>query len=144
SAPKAITAAAAGKTGVIAPFSSGGPTPYSLRLKPDVSAPGVSILSSVPRRLGLWDYFDGTSMAAPHVAGAAALLRQRHPGWTVAQVKSALMLTGNPVAAGTHEAAPTREGGGMIWLPRADQPLVFASPSSLSFGLLRRGHKAGL
>ena len=144
SAPRAITAAAATKSGGIASFSSGGPTPYSLRLKPDVSAPGISILSSVPHRFGEWRYFDGTSMAAPHVAGAAALLLQRHPRWTVAQVKSALMLTGSPVAAGKHEAAPTREGGGMIWLPRADQPLVFASPSSLSFGLLRRRHTEAL
>ena len=139
SAPKAITAAAASKTDVIASFSSAGPTPYSLRLKPDVAAPGVSILSSVPRRLGLWDSFDGTSMAAPHVAGAAALLRQRHPAWTVAQIKSALVLTGNPVSGGSGEVPPTREGGGMIWLPRADQPLVFASPSSFSLGYLRRG-----
>ena len=139
SAPKAVTAAAASKSDVIAPFSSAGPTPYSLRLKPDVSAPGVSILSSVPRRLGLWDSFDGTSMAAPHVAGAAALLRQRHPGWSVAQIKSALVLTGNPVGGGSGEVPPTREGGGMIWLPRADQPLVFAGPSSFSLGYLRRG-----
>ena len=78
-------------------------------------------------------------MAAPHVAGAAALLRQRHPGWTVAQIKSALVLTGNPVSGGTGEVPPTREGGGMIWLPRADNPLVFASPSSFSLGYLRRG-----
>jgi subtilisin family serine protease len=139
SAPKAITVAAASKRGVIATFSSAGPTPYSLRLKPDVSAPGVSILSSVPRRLGLWDFFDGTSMAAPHVAGAAALLRERHAGWTVAQIKSALVLTGNPVTGGSGEVPPTREGGGMIWLPRADQPLVFASPSSFSLGYIRRG-----
>jgi subtilisin family serine protease len=139
SAPKAITAAAATKTSEIASFSSAGPTPYSLRLKPDVSAPGSSILSSVPRRLGTWDFLDGTSMASPHVAGAAALLRERHPSWTVAQIKSALVLTGNPVRAGASEVPPTREGGGMIWLPRADQPLVFASPSSVSLGYLRRG-----
>jgi subtilisin family serine protease len=147
SAPKAITAAAASKSGLIADFSSGGPAPVSLRLKPDVTAPGVGILSSVPARDGSWRFFDGTSMAAPHTAGAAALLVQRHPGWTVAQVKSALVLTGNPVKGNTrlrHETPPTREGGGMIWLPRADQPLVFARPTSLSFGLLRRGGSVAL
>src|SRR5436190_1717353 len=139
SAPDAITAAAATKNGAIASFSSAGPTPYSLRLKPDVAAPGVSILSSVPARYGSWREFDGTSMAAPHVAGAAALLRQRHPSWTVQQIKSALVLTGSPVASNRRQAPPTRVGGGMIWLPRADQPLVFASPTSLSFRYLRRG-----
>ncbi|MGB2875964.1 MAG: S8 family serine peptidase [Gaiellaceae bacterium] len=139
SAPAAITAAAATKNGGIAGFSSAGPTPYSLRLKPDVSAPGVSVLSSVPSRFGTWGFKDGTSMAAPHVAGAAALLLQRHPTWTVAQIKSALVLTGNPVGGRAGELPPTREGGGMIWLPRADQPLVFATPSGLSLGLLHRG-----
>jgi subtilisin family serine protease len=147
SAGGAITAAAATKSGTIAGFSSAGPTPISLRLKPDVTAPGVGILSSIPARFGSWGYLDGTSMAAPHVAGAAALLRQRHPGWTVPQIKSALVLTGKPVhglARGVREVAPTREGGGMIWLPRADQPLVFASPTSLSFGLMRRGRTSTL
>jgi hypothetical protein len=58
----------------------------------------------------------------------------------VAQVKSALVSTGNAVHGGSgREVSPTREGGGMIWLPRADQPLVFAQPSDFSFGLLRRG-----
>ena len=145
SAPDAITAAAATKGSTIATFSSGGPTPVSLALKPDVTAPGVSILSSVPAREGSWRYFDGTSMASPHVAGAAALLLQRHPGWTVEQVKSALVSTGNPVrGANGREAAPTREGGGMIWLPRADQPLVFAQPADFSLGLIRRGSTAFL
>jgi hypothetical protein len=79
-------------------------------------------------------------MASPHVAGAAALLLQRHPAWTVAQVKSALVSTGNPVRGENgKETASTREGGGMIWLPRADQPLVFAQPSSISLGLIDRG-----
>jgi subtilisin family serine protease len=142
SAGKAITAAAGTKSGLIAEFSSGGPTPISLLLKPDVTAPGVGVLSSVPAREGSWRYFDGTSMAAPHTAGAAALLLQRHASWTPAQVKSALVLTGSPVRGNTRsrgQVPPTREGGGMIWLPRADQPLVFARPTSLSFGLLRRG-----
>ena len=146
SAGGAITAAAATKSGTIASFSSAGPTPISFRLKPDVTAPGVAVLSSVPARHGTWAYFDGTSMAAPHVAGAAALLRERHPAWTVAEIKSALVLTGNPVRGGrgAREAPPTREGGGMIWLPRADQPLVFANPTSLSFGLVARGRSVRL
>jgi subtilisin family serine protease len=143
-APLAITVAASTSGPIPAPdvlagFSSIGPTPYSLQLKPDVTAPGVGVLSAIP---GTWNRFDGTSFAAPHVAGAAALLRQRHPNWTVAQIKSALMLTGRPAYendAATIEAGPLREGGGRIDLARADVPRVFASPSSLTFGLLEPG-----
>jgi Subtilase family len=144
-ATKAIAAAAAtGGHGSptpdrIASWSSGGPTPYSLEFKPDVTAPGVSILSSVPAREGFWDEISGTSMASPHVAGAAALLRERHPGWTVAQIKSALVLTGATVRTARGEVPATREGGGRIDLVRADSPFVFARPSSLSFGLVRPG-----
>jgi subtilisin family serine protease len=144
-APRAIAAAAAtGGHGSptpdrIAPWSSGGPTPYSLQFKPDVTAPGVAILSSVPAREGLWDEISGTSMASPHVAGAAALLRERHPTWTVAQIKSALTLTGDTVRTARGEVSATREGGGRIDLVRADAPLVFARPTALSFGLVRAG-----
>ena len=142
-ASRAITAAAESQSGpFIASFSSGGPTPISLRMKPDVTAPGVDVLSSVPRREGLWASFSGTSMAAPHVAGAAALLRQRHRGWTVEQIKSALVQTGKPVLGGVGEAETTREGGGTVDLARADNPLVFASPTGLSFGFVQRGGSA--
>jgi subtilisin family serine protease len=68
----------------IASFSSGGPAPVSLGMKPDVAAPGVDITSSVPAHEGTWASFSGTSMASPHVAGAVALLQQRHPDWTPA------------------------------------------------------------
>jgi subtilisin family serine protease len=147
SAGKAITVAAStdGEGGApdrIAAFSSSGPTPFGLLLKPDVSAPGVGILSSVPNSEGFWDRESGTSMATPHVAGAAALLRQRHPDWTVAQIKSALVLTGAPVTNSEgREVSPLREGGGRIALRAADQPLVFSSPSSVSFGLLKRSQR---
>jgi subtilisin family serine protease len=140
-APKAITAAAVTKESVIADFSSAGPSGIDLGMKPDVSAPGVDIFSSVPSG---WDSFSGTSMASPHVAGGAALLLQRHPTWTPAEVKSALVLTGRPVWSDStqkHEVAPTREGGGLIDLAAADAPLIFASPSSVSFRFLLRGEK---
>jgi Subtilase family len=144
SAPRAITAAAATRDSVIAGFSSMGPTPISLRMKPDVTAPGVSILSSVPRSDGTWQSWSGTSMAAPHVAGGAALLRQRHPSWTVAQIKSALVQTGQPVytnARHGEEVRSAREGGGMLDLPKADHPLVFVRPANLSFGCARQGKR---
>jgi subtilisin family serine protease len=145
SAPSAITVAASTKAGVIASFSSSGPTPVSTQMKPDVTAPGVAILSSVPGGEGTWDTFNGTSMASPHIAGSAALLEQRHPDWTVAQIKSALVQTALPAyvdAAHRVEAPTTREGGGFVNLPRADNPLLFAAPTGLSFGLVRPGGAA--
>jgi subtilisin family serine protease len=141
-APKAITAAAVTKDSVVADFSSAGPSGIDLGFKPDVSAPGVNIYSSVPNG---WDTFSGTSMASPHVAGGAALLLQRHPTWTPAQIKSALVLTGRPVYTdSTHrrETLPTREGGGLIDLQAADTPLVFAAPADVSFRFLHRGASA--
>jgi subtilisin family serine protease len=143
--PAAITAAAStlGGDGThpdhVASFSSGGPTPVSLLLKPDVTAPGVDVLSSVPAHD--FETLDGTSMAAPHVAGGAALLLQRHPTWTVQQVKSALASTGAEVhpAGSSGEVSVLREGGGRIDLVRADRPLIFTNPSSLGWGLVRRG-----
>jgi subtilisin family serine protease len=123
----------------IADFSSGGPTPVSLQLKPDVTAPGVDVLSSVPAHG--FELLDGTSMATPHVAGGAALLLQRHPTWTVEQVKSALASTGDEVHPTGHsgEVSVLREGGGRIDLVRADHPLIFTNPTSLGWGLVRRG-----
>ncbi len=126
--------------GTHAGFSSVGPTTISLRMKPDVAAPGVDILSSVPAG---WSSFSGTSMASPHVAGAAALLVQRHPAWSVAQVKSALVQTGSEAGNGENSlAAPQLQGGGVISLGRADRPLLFAEPVGISFGLLGRGARS--
>jgi subtilisin family serine protease len=117
-------------------FSSVGPTTISLRLKPDVAAPGGGVLSAVP---GSWAALSGTSMASPHVAGAAALLVQRHPTWTVAQVKSALVQTGLDGRDDRGLLGPEFVGGGTVSLARADRPLLFAEPTSVSLGLVGRG-----
>jgi subtilisin family serine protease len=138
-APDAITVAAVDSRNAIADFSSAGPTPLSLQMKPDVAAPGVDVISSLPASQGgLFGTLSGTSMAAPVVSAAAALLKERHPTWTVAEIKSALEQTGDPVAGVTVQ----RDGGGVIDLPRADVPLLFAAPTGLSFGALAPGARA--
>jgi minor extracellular serine protease Vpr len=136
-----------GRSGVITSFSSGGPTAFGHDLKPDVAAPGGQILSSTlpATDSSRFAVFDGTSMATPHVAGAAALLLQLHPGWTPRQVKSALVSTAGPAwddTARTREAPVTLEGGGLVALPRATDPQLFTDPTSLSFEDLDVRHGA--
>ena len=136
SADRAITVGAttSATSPSIASFSSAGPTPISLRLKPDVVAPGTSILSSQP---GGWGLSSGTSMASPHVAGAVALLLQRHPDWSAAEVKAALTVTARPVAGGDGQVGPTRAGAGLVDVAAADTPVLRPTPTAVSFGLVR-------
>ncbi len=127
-----------GRSGIITSFSSSGPTAFGHDLKPDISAPGGQILSSTLPNTdkSRFAVFDGTSMASPHVAGSAALLLELHPTWTPAQVKSALVSTANAAWANTsrtQEAPVTDEGGGLVWLPSATNPLIFTEPTALSF-----------
>ncbi len=129
--------------GTIASFSSAGPAAISLALKPDVSAPGVEVVSSYPARLGGYSPLSGTSMASPAVAGSVALLRQRHPTWTVQQLKSALMQTARPVLSisGDGPTPPNVSGGGLVDVALADQTALFARPSAISFGLVLPGSR---
>jgi len=131
--------------GVVTFFSSAGPTAFGHQLKPDVAAPGGDILSSVTRALdpSQFSVFDGTSMSAPHVTGAVALLVELHPGWTPQQIKSALMTTAGPAwadTAKTQEAPVTLEGAGLINVDKAADPLVFTDPGSVSLGDMDVNH----
>ncbi len=73
-------------------YSSRGPNASDM-IKPDILAPGADVCSTIPG--GGYDCWSGTSMATPHVAGVTALLRQLHPDWTPAMLKSAVMGTAN-------------------------------------------------
>jgi minor extracellular serine protease Vpr len=130
-----------GRSGIVTSFSSAGPTNFAHALKPDVAAPGGQVLSSTLPEFAdsQFTVLDGTSMAAPHVTGAAALLLQQHPTWTPQQVKSALMTTAGPAwadTARTQEASVLLEGGGLVNVMAANDPKLFADPASLSFGFL--------
>jgi len=130
---------------VIAPFSSRGPS-FQGSLKPDLVAPGFNILSAgfadaegVEVHTG-FGVASGTSMAAPQVSGAVALLKQLNPGWSPADVKSALMSTAVTELyldqERTERATVLDAGAGRIAVDRAASvPLLFDLPS-LSFGNL--------
>jgi minor extracellular serine protease Vpr len=127
----------------IAAFSSVGPTPFDFRQKPDVAAPGVNVLSSVFG--GEFAFFQGTSMAAPHVTGSVALLLAGNSGLTPEQVKSAIVnnaVRNDDLEFGTFSGlvyGPLARGGGRIDVLNAYQASLFASPASIGFG----GHTGG-
>ncbi len=120
-------------------FSSRGPT-TDKQIKPDIVAPGVNILSS---GYGEGDnpfvgfgQVSGTSMACPHVAGAAALLRQLHPTWKPWQIKSALMTTAKEDLTNVDGSVAhvMDRGAGRIDLTKAFAPSAVVEPQSLSAG----------
>jgi minor extracellular serine protease Vpr len=102
-----------GNNDFMAGFSSQGPTDVDFRVKPDVVAPGVNVLSSIPHQFcdapPCFAFFQGTSMATPHLAGSAAVVIGAHPTWAAWQVRSAVVnnadvgvlksaTSGNPVS----------------------------------------------
>ncbi len=116
----------------LAAFSSRGPVTDSWEIKPDVLAPGVAIQSTVP---GGYIPMQGTSMAAPHVAGACALIKEAHPDWNPEQIKAALMNYAKPLARTNGELYRTYEqGAGRIQLKESLEAEVIAYPASLQFG----------
>jgi uncharacterized protein (TIGR03437 family) len=130
----------------VAPFSSRGPGVGGL-LKPEIVAPGAFLYSAAQRFDPNGDTYsetgfesvDGTSFAAPFVAGAAALVWQANPDFTAAQVKSALVNTAAlSVVEDGHDAPVTSVGAGMLDARAALDPVATAEPAVISFGDLRQ------
>ncbi|MFJ8229610.1 S8 family serine peptidase [Streptomyces sp. NPDC094448] len=130
----ALTVGAVDGRDEIAFFSSRGPRLGDGGIKPDVTAPGVSVTAAAATGTGPqsppgYTDMDGTSMAAPHAAGAAALLKQRNPDWTGGRIKAALAGSAKP---GPYDVFT--QGTGRIAVDRAVSQQVVAEPASVSLG----------
>lgn len=136
-ADAALTIGAVDKEDKIAYFTSKGPRYGNMGLKPDLSAPGVGIVaarSALSPGSGFYTSMNGTSMATPHVAGAAAILLQKNPEWNGAQLKEALMSTSKKL-----DYLPSHIGSGRLDVAAAAFSTVRAT-GSLSFGFFKWPH----
>ncbi|WP_409303220.1 S8 family serine peptidase [Peribacillus sp. SCS-155] len=125
---------------LLADFSSRGPVTSTWAIKPDILAPGVNIESTIPSG---YMSLQGTSMAAPHVAGACALLLQAHPEWSPQQIKSALMSTAKPLKRSNFEFYRAFEqGAGRLQIEQAIRADTLLSPNTLGFGMFEK--KSGI
>ncbi|HEX5534133.1 MAG TPA: S8 family serine peptidase [Actinomycetales bacterium] len=137
---------------IMADFSSQGPTDVTFRVKPDVVAPGVNVLSSVPHQscknpgdTGCWAFMQGTSMATPHLAGMAAVVMQAHPGWSAEEVRSAIVNTAQEGKLKQSREITALEtsvqvtGAGLADLKAAVGADVAVGPVSTSFGAVPSG-----
>jgi hypothetical protein len=129
-AEAALSVGAVDRDDTLAPFSSKGPRTGDSGLKPEVTAPGVDIVAA---KAGSTEHVaaSGTSMATPHVAGAAALLRQQHPEWTPAQLKSVLATTAKP----TPGVSAFDQGAGRIDVAKAINQVLTADVVAVNLGL---------
>ncbi|AWZ04519.1 MULTISPECIES: S8 family serine peptidase [unclassified Streptomyces] len=126
-APSVLTVGAVDRDDTTASFSSRGPAGLQHTLKPEIAAPGVGISAAAMGGRGVYAYqsMSGTSMATPHVAGAAAIVKQRHPDWTPQQIKAALVGSANTAIPGD-----VREtGGGRLDVKAAIDTTVVGAPS---------------
>ncbi|PKM15292.1 MAG: hypothetical protein CVV12_09390 [Gammaproteobacteria bacterium HGW-Gammaproteobacteria-2] len=124
----------------LANFSARGPVLPVGVIKPDLTAPGLEIIAASSTSTGTANnathaFLSGTSMAAPHVAGAIALLKSSHPAWTPSQIASALTLTArasvvnaNGVAVSAHE-----QGAGVVDLQRANAAGLYFNVTGTQF-----------
>ncbi len=139
-APSALTVGAVDRQNKLAAFSSTGPRIGDALVKPEINAPGVGVVAARAADTSMGapvsDHHtaaSGTSMATPHVAGAAALLAQQHPDWTAQMLKNALVTSATDVAMPWYE-----QGGGRLDIARAVTQKATGA-ASVSFGRHERG-----
>lgn len=139
SAEASLAVGAVDHDGALAAFSARGPTVDGRVIKPDLTAPGVGIVAALASGVPpigtpvgtAYQALSGTSMAAPHAAGAAALVLQQHPGWTGAQVKAALIGAADPDPG----LGVDPQGAGRLDVDRATRQQLAAQPPSFDPGL---------
>jgi subtilisin family serine protease len=137
----ALTVGAVDRDDHLADFSSRGPRWGDEGLKPEITAPGVGIVAARAAGTSMGGVVDelytsasGTSMATPHVAGAAAIIAQQHPDWTGAQIKNELVST----AKTTADTSVYSQGAGRVDLTRATSQQIFGTGVA-DFGLRELG-----
>jgi hypothetical protein len=150
-ADMSLAVGAVDKTAALAPFSSRGPRLNDMALKPDIVAPGVQITAprANPGSGNPYATYSGTSMAAPMVAGSAALVMQLHPSWSAAQVKQALMSAAAPLGPNDQTTldgyvSPFDQGSGLVDLKAIADQVAYTEPASLSFKLIGTGERRDL
>ena len=146
SADAALTVGAVDRSDALAGFSSQGPRVGDDALKPDITAPGVGIVAARATGTEMGTPVDerymtasGTSMATPHVAGAAVLLAQQHPDWKGGQLKSTLMGSAKPNTG----LSVYQQGAGRVDAARAVTQTVTSDAASVSYGRVAWPYTSG-
>ncbi len=123
----------------ITDFSSKGPRSEDNLFKPEIAAPGQAITSAAMGEGKDGTQMSGTSMAAPHMSGVMAVLRQAFPQMTPADLKSLVMDTAKVLKDENGNVPMTLQGAGRVQLDKAVQAKILVSPHALSLGRIQVG-----